>query len=93
MGVFESYLGIRQGEHLFLLVYVNDMKPTLIEKRVEGVVVKDLLLQLLLYANDSILIYNNRVDFLPNSLDRQRWRLYVNVAKTTVMVFRRGGRL
>ena len=98
--VFDSYLGVRQGESLspFLFsIYVNDLRETLEEKGVDGVTVGDLKLCLLLYADDSILMSNSRED-LQDSLDYvhdycQRWRLYVNVAKTKVVVFRRGGRL
>lgn len=99
-GEFSSYLGVRQGESLspFLFsLYVNDLKVTLEQKGVNGVTVGDLKMCLLLYADDSILISNTRED-LQESLDYvydycQRWRLYVNVAKTNVLVFRRGGQL
>ena len=49
------------------------------------------------YADDSILMATSRLD-LQNSLDCvydycQRWKLYVNVMKTKILVFRKGGRL
>ena len=51
----------------------------------------------LLYADDSVLIAESRLD-LQNSLDSvhdycQRWKLCVNIFKTKIVVFRKGGRL
>ena len=63
----------------------------------EGITVDDLKLCLSLYAYDSVLIAESRLD-LQNSLDSvhdycQKWKLCVNILKTKIVVFRKGGRL
>ena len=83
---------------LFCL-YVNDLKETLVDRGIQGVSIDDFKLCLLLYADDSIIISNNKEELQKqNSLDIlhyycQKWRLYVNVQKTKIVVFRKGGRL
>ena len=97
---FNSFLGVRQGESLSPLLfsmYANDMREMLHESGSEGITVDDLKLCLLLYADDSVLIAESRLD-LQNSLDSvhdycQRWKLFVNILKTKIVVFRKGGRL
>ena len=97
---FHSYLGVRQGESLspFLFcLYVNDLKETLVDRGIEGVSIDDFRLCLLLYADDSIIISSNKEE-LQSSLDIlhdycEKWHLYVNVQKTKIVVFRKGGRL
>ena len=97
---FNSFLGVRQGESLSPLLfsmYVNDKRAMLHESGSEGITVDDLKLCLLLYADDSVLIAKSRLD-LQNSLDSvyyycQRWKLCVNIPKTKIVVFRKGGRL
>ena len=97
---FNSFLGVRQSESLSPLLfsmYVNDMREMLHESGSEGITVDDLKLCLLLYADDSVLIAESRLD-LQNSLDSvhdycQRWKLCVNILKTKIVVFRKGGRL
>ena len=97
---FNSFLGVRQGESLSPLLfsmYVNDTREMLHENGSEEITVDDLKLCLLLYADDSVLIAESRLD-LQNSLDSvhesgQRWKLCVNILKTKIVVFRKGGRL
>ena len=51
------FLGVQQGERLSPLsfsMYVNDMRKLLHESGSEGINVNDLILCLLLYANDSV---------------------------------------
>ena len=50
-----------------------------------------------IYADDSVLNAESRLD-LQKSLDSvhgycQRWKLCVNILKTKIVVFRKGGRL
>ena len=95
---FESFLEVRQGESLspFLFcMFVNDPKHCLESKGIEGVTVGDLKLCLMLYADDSTLISANR-EGLQNFLDClydycTKWGLFVNVDKTKVVIFRKGG--
>ena len=94
-----SFLGV-QGESLSPLLfsmYVNDMRAMLHESGSEGITVDYLKLCLLLYADDSVLIAESRLD-LQNSLDSvhdycQRWKLCVNILKITIVVCKKGGRL
>ena len=96
---FNSFLGVRQGESLSPLLfsmYVNDMRKMLHASGSKGIIVDDLKLCLLLYADDFFLIAESRLDS-QNSLDYvddyfQRWKLCVNILKTKIVVFRRGGR-
>ena len=66
------------------------------DRGIGGVSIDDFKLCLLLYADDSIIISSNKEE-LQYSLDIlhdycQKWHLYVNVQKTNIIVFRKGGR-
>ena len=95
---FESFLGVRQGVSLspvLFCMFFNDLKYCLESKGVEGVTVGDLKLCLILYADDSTLISANR-EGLQDSLDClydycTKWGLFVNVDKTKIVIFRKGG--
>lgn len=97
---FSSQLGVRQGECLspFLFsMYLNDLENEFIQKGVEGVDIGMLKLFLLLYADD-IVIFSNTMEGLQKGLDVledycRKWKLTVNIDKTKVMVFRKGGNL
>ena len=95
---FVSHIGVRQGECLspFLFsMYINDLEKELIQKGAEGIDIGMLKLYLLLYADD-IVIFSNTSEGLQKGLDIlsdycQKWKLTVNIDKTKVMVFRKGG--
>ena len=97
---FECIIGVRQGECLspFLFsIYVNDLEETLRANGHRGINVGLLKVFLLIYADDIILI-SETSDDLKKGLDIleqycERWKLTVNVDKTKVMIFKRGGRL
>ena len=97
---FSSFLGVRQGECLspFLFsMYLNDIENVFIQKGVAGFDIGLLKLFLLLYADD-IVIFVESSDDLQKGLDVlaeycKRWKLTVNIQKTKVMVFRKGGNL
>ena len=66
------------------------------DRGIEGVSIDDFKLCLLLYAEDSIIISSNKEE-LQNSLDIlhdycKKWH-HVNVEKTKIIIFRKGGRL
>lgn len=97
---FLCSLGVAQGDCLspFLFsMYINDLEETLMLKGHNGVDMYMLKLYLLLYADD-IVIMSETAEDLQNALDIlktycDRWKLSVNVNKTKIMVFRKGGRL
>lgn len=97
---FSSHLGVRQGECLspFLFsMYLNDLENEYIQKGVDGFDTGMLKLYLLLYADD-IVIFSNTSEGLQNGLDVlseycSKWKLTVNIDKTKIMVFRKGGSL
>ena len=97
---FSSRLGVRQGECLspFLFsMYLNDFENELIQKGAGGFDIGMLKLYLLLYADD-IVIFSNTSEDLQNGLDIlseycSKWKLTVNIDKTKIMVFRKGGSL
>ena len=95
---FFCRLGVRQGECLSPLLFslfLNDIEETFIQSGLEGLDIDTFKLFLLLYA-DVIVIFANSSDHLQESLNLlsdycSRWKLTVNVAKTKVMIFRKGG--
>ena len=97
---FSCNIGVRQGECLspFLFaMYVNDLEQELDNNGVSGIDIGMIKLLLLLYADDIVLFGKTPAE-LQKSLDIleaycDRWKLTVNIAKTKVIVFRKGGRL
>ena len=97
---FVCNVGVRQGECLSLFLfpmYINDLEDEIIHKGVGGVDIGMLKLFILLYADDIVLLAENELD-MQNYLDAlyeysMKWRLCVNIEKTKIMIFRKGGRL
>jgi hypothetical protein len=97
---FLCSLGVRQGDCLspFLFsIYVNDIEDTLLREGFKGINTGFLKLFLLLYADDIVIIAES-LDDLQKGMDIlkdycERWKLTVNINKTKVMIFRKGGRL
>ena len=97
---FSCNIGVRQGECLspFLFaMYVNDLEQELDNNGITGIDVGMVKLLLLLYADD-IVLFGKTPDELQKSLNIleaycDRLNLTVNIAKTKVVVFRKGGRL
>ena len=95
---FFCRLGVRQGECLSPLLFslfLNDIEESFIHSGLEGLDIDTFKLFLLLYADD-IVIFANSAEQHQESLNIlsdycSRWKLTVNVAKTKVMVFRKGG--
>ena len=95
---FDSYLGVRQGECLspFLFsMYLNDIEDEFYLNGVEGIDIGSIKLFLLLYADD-MTIFSETEEGLQKGLDILesyciRWKLTVNIEKTKIMVFRKGG--
>ena len=91
-------LGVRQGECLspFLLsMCINDLEDMFIHNNADGIDVNMFKIFMLLYADD-IVIFANSAESLQRSIDILydyclTWKLKVNVAKTKVMIFKKGG--
>jgi hypothetical protein len=97
---FLCSLGVRQGDCLspFLFsIYVNDIENTLSREGFKGIDTSMLKLFLLLYADDIVILAESlqdlqkRMDILKDYC--KRWKLTVNINKTKVMIFKKGGRL
>ena len=97
---FVCHTGVRQVEWLspFLFsMFINDLEEELILKNIEGLDFDYFKLFLLMYADD-IVLFSETADGLQNGLNCmnqycQKWKGTVNIQKTKVMVFRKGGTL
>ena len=95
---FYCKLGVRQGECLSPLLFslfLNDIEEIFLESGIQGLDINMFKIFMLLYADD-IVLFANSPDELQEGLDLlfnycKRWKLKINVAKTKIMVFRRGG--
>ncbi len=78
-------------------MYVNDLEDEFYLKGVDGIDIGMIKLLLLLYADD-IVIFAESAESLQHGLNVlddycQKWKLTVNIDKTKIMVFRKGGML
>ena len=98
--VIDQCVGLRQGCILspcLFSLFISDLPKMLEEHGSKGVWLYDVWLRVLLYADDGALLANSAED-LQKMLDILRiilliycakWRLFVNVAKTEIVVFNR----
>ena len=97
---FKCLLGVRQGECLspFLFsMYINDIEDYVKTHGFQGVNTGHVRMFLLLYADDTVLISENRQD-LQLGLDIvenycNKWKIILNIEKTKIVIFRKGGKL
>ena len=95
---FDCYIGLMQGEicsPLLFAFFISDIEKSLQENADAGITLDQLSLYLFLFADDAVL-FSNTLEGLQLSLDKlqaycERWNLTVNVDKTKIMVFRKGG--
>ena len=97
---FEYSVGLRQGEvisPILFSLFIEDIELFLQDKVNSGIQLNDIMLILLLFADDMIILGDTPED-LQNSLNLlhtycEEWSLDVNILKTKVMVFRKRGNL
>jgi hypothetical protein len=93
---FETKSGVKQGcllSPLIFALFLNDLH----EELGYGINIEGTNIRLLLYADD-IVILAERPDILQHMINRlenycTNWSMVVNLTKSKIMVFRRGGRL
>ena len=97
---FNIAVGLRQGEiisPILFSLFVEDIEMYLQNRNSKGIVIQDMCLILLLFADDMVVIGETPED-LQLSIDHlhnycETWGLEVNTAKTKVVVFRKRGGL
>ena len=95
---FKSDVGLMQGEVLspFLFsLFINDMEIYLQQNPNAGLPLEQLSIYLLMFADDAV-IFSDTIDGLQSSLNYlemfcSKWNLNVNIDKTKIVVFRKGG--
>ena len=96
---FTCMLGVQVEclpQFLFAM-FLNDVENVFLEQEMNGIDVKSFKLFLILYADDMVFFANNAAE-LQTSLDFMyeycnHWKLIVNIDKTKVVIFRKGGRI
>ena len=97
---FECNLGVPQGESLspFLFnLFLNDIEAALESGGFRRVSMSDITIRTLLYADDLLLMSDSTED-LQLGIDIlydycTRWKLNINIEKSAVVIFRKGGLL
>ena len=95
---FTCATGVRQGDclsPLLFAIYVNDIETEFFMKGADGIDIGMLKLFVLLYADDIVIFSETEVG-LQKGLHIlygycQKWKLVVNIQKTKIIVFRKGG--
>ena len=96
---FEITIGLKQGEvisPMLWALFVEDLEMYLQNNLDSGISLNEIIIILLLFADDMIIFGNSPVD-LQNSLNKlydycQNWSLEVNTEKTKIMIFRKKGK-
>ena len=96
--LYSCELGLLQGEILspFLFsIFLNDIEMHLGQNIQDGITLEQLQLYLLLFADDAVLV-SETPEGLQRSLNSlhnycKKWNLKVNIEKTKIVVFRKGG--
>jgi hypothetical protein len=95
---FSSEMGLFQGEitsPIMFSLFLNDLENSLQENLDDGITLDQISIYLLLFADDAV-ICSESAQGLQNSLNSlekycNKWHLTVNVDKTKIVVFRKGG--
>ena len=96
---FSSSIGVKQGgvlSPLLFNLYLSDL-PKIFDSSCNPVQLADLQINCLMYADDLVLLSLSSTG-LQNCLDKlesycKLWKLNVNITKTKVLIFNKGGRL
>lgn len=96
--LFDCSTGVMQGEicsPLLFALFISDIENSLQENIDAGITLDQLSLYLILFADDAV-IFSETPEGLQSSLNElqnycETWNLTVNVSKTKIMVFRKGG--
>lgn len=94
---FDSFNGDKQGEPLspmLFLFFINDLYSHLYSDDIDPVVLDNIVLFLLMFADDTVLISHSK-EGLQKLLDNlyiycSSWGIQVNIGKTVVMVCKKG---
>ena len=98
--LFDCNVGLMQGEicsPLLFALFISDIENSLQENMDAGITLDQLSLYLILFADDAV-IFSDTPEGLQLSLSKlqsycETWNLTVNVDKTKIIVFRKGGLL
>ena len=98
--LFSSKVGLLQGEitsPIMFSLFINDIEFNLQNGINAGITLDQLSIYLLLFADDAV-IFSETIEGLQESLNNlesycDKWNLTVNIDKTKIMVFRKGGAL
>ena len=96
---FTSHLGLLQGEStspILFSLFVNDLEGELANDTI-GSRVQDIIIKLIKFADD-MAVFSETREGLQTALDNlnqycKKWGISVNIPKTKIVVFRKGGRL
>ena len=96
--LFDCNIGLMQGEicsPLLFALFISDIENFLQENMDAGITLDQLSLYLVLFADDAV-IFSDTPQGLQQSLNKlqqycETWNLTVNVDKTKIIVFRKGG--
>ena len=97
---YESNVGLLQGEvfsPVLFSLFINDLEIFLQQNPNAGLTLEQISLYLLLFADDAV-IFSDTVEGLQSSLTYlemfcNKWDLTVNIDKTKIVVFRKGGHI
>ena len=96
---FECEMGLLQGEILspiLFSLFLNDVEMCLQEESNVGITTDQLSIYLLLFADDAVIMSETLEGLLEALLNQleiycNKWNLVVNIDKTKVMIFKKGG--
>ena len=98
-GYFFSHNGLLQGEvcsPILFSLFISDLEDVLSDE-CNGININDVLMKLLVFADDQALLSGNREGLQKGLQDLEKycgkWGLKINTTKTKIMIFRKGGRV